>query len=100
MAEGSCFGFYTGEFKCREAGCRLAAQCKALVNTDGLDVASDVIDTLLDELPDQPFCPTESVRALLAQLLHPETAVQALKLNTPPPVRTPSIFGPVGPDPF
>lgn len=99
MSEGSCFGYYTGEFKCKEGGCRLASPCKALVNTDGLDVASDVIDSLVEDLPVQDYCPTDSVRALLKQLLDPSSSahgVASLK-----PLRPVTMFPPLpGPDPF
>lgn len=75
---GDCFGFFTGEWKCKEGGCRLSAQCKAFVNTDGLDVAADAIGDLLEMLPDQAFVDTGSIRVLLEQLVDPSKAVAAI----------------------
>lgn len=70
-AAGDCFGFYTGEWKCKEGGCRLSAQCKAFVNSDGLDIAADAIGDLMELLPDQPYVDTSSIRVLLEQLVNP-----------------------------
>lgn len=78
MTEGSCFGFYTGEWKCKEGGCRMTTQCKAFVNSDGLDVAADALGELLDALPIQAYAKVESVRALLDQVVHPEKVATLL----------------------
>lgn len=74
-----CFGFYTGEWKCKEGGCKLSLKCKAFANSDGLDVASDAIDEMLGSLPDQRFLDTVSVRAIVQQLVYPDRALQMIK---------------------
>ena len=73
-----CFGFYTGEFACRSDGCKMVQQCKALANSDIIDVASDVLEELLDSIPDQPYIHVDSVGAALSQVLKPEIAAQVL----------------------
>lgn len=72
MAARECFGFFTGEWQCKEGGCRATVQCKALANSDTLDVASDVVEHLLESLPVQDYLASDSVRVVVDQLIHPE----------------------------
>lgn len=71
---GDCFGFYTGEWKCTN-GCRLVQQCKAFVNSDGLDVVSDVLEELMSELPDAHYLDSKFTRVALQQVLSPPTTL-------------------------
>ena len=55
-----------------------------------MDVASDAIEQMLEELPDQKFIDIVSVRALVQQLIHPEAVGEVVekaahKVPTPPP---------------
>lgn len=79
MKEGACFGFYTGEWKCLEGGCKAAVQCKAFVNSDGLDIAADVLNDLLEELPPQVYLDVPSIRGQLSQILEPDKLPTVLK---------------------
>lgn len=72
MKEGDCFGFYTGEWRCKEGGCLSALQCKALANSDGLDVAADVLESILESMTTTSLPSVGSVRALVAQMLELE----------------------------
>lgn len=88
-----CFGFYTGEWKCKEGGCKVSLQCKAFANSDGLDVASDALDEMLSLLPDQRFLDTLSVRALVQQLVRPERAAQMLEQSALEATQIPNALG-------
>ena len=74
MNTGDCFGFYTGEWKCTD-GCKSMQQCKAIVNSDGLDVASDVLEQLIAELPDKSYVSTPFHRVVLQQVLNPNNVL-------------------------
>jgi len=68
--DASCFGFFSGAWDCVEK-CKAQAQCKALVNSDGLEVVAAVLDDLIEELPNQTYISMSSIRGTLAQILNP-----------------------------
>lgn len=76
MQPGECFGFYTGEWRCTN-GCRLVQQCKAVVNSDGLDVVSDVLEQLLDDMPEGGYLSSGFHRVVLKQILNPAEVVSS-----------------------
>lgn len=86
MKGNKCFGFYTGEWQCREGSCKCVVQCKAVANSDSLDVVSDVIEELSECLPNQDFLDTNSVRVLTEQLIYPIKVLKALEVANVTPV--------------
>ena len=96
--QNKCFGFYTGEWICKQDGCKAVAQCKALVNSDGLDVAADTVDHLLDDMSQSMATvpSTDSVKAMVAFMLNPESAKAALeRLRRSTPQKFPQLEDPL-----
>jgi hypothetical protein len=73
-----CFGFYSGGADCR-SGCKLALQCKAIVNSDGLDVVSDIIEELLETLPNKAFVNGGTIVSDVAQLVSTQDLISVDK---------------------
>lgn len=46
----TCFGFFTGEDSCQR--CAAAKKCKAVLVSDGFDVAGGILEELLATLPE------------------------------------------------
>lgn len=74
----NCFGFYSGGADCR-SGCKLALQCKAIVNSDGLDVVSDIIEELLETLPERTFFNGGTIVSDVVQLVSPPGSISTDK---------------------
>lgn len=96
MDKSRCFGFYSGQWTCRN-GCKASLQCKALVNSDGLDTAADLLELLVDALPDQPYLKASTARGIMSQIKDPHKGFEIL-LNQVPAQELFSASGLV--DPF
>lgn len=65
----NCFGFYSGGLDCR--GCKEALRCKALLNSDFIDVLGDALDEMVDDLPEGTYADSPFMWVMLNQILHP-----------------------------
>lgn len=52
-AKRTCFGFFTGEDSCQR--CAAAKKCKAILVSDGFDVAGGILEELLATLPEGEY---------------------------------------------
>lgn len=68
--EKACFGFYLGGVVCGQ--CIAAKRCKAILVSDGFDLAAALVEQLSNELPDvAEFRDSDRVSDLVEQLLKP-----------------------------
>lgn len=49
----TCFGFFTGDDSCQK--CAAAKKCKAILVTNGFDVAAGVLEEILATLPEGTY---------------------------------------------
>lgn len=75
MSDEPCFGFFDGTAICQ--GCIANKRCRAVLVTDGFDVLSSMINTMVADLPEKAiFYYSERPSELVEQLLNPPLTAQ------------------------
>lgn len=75
MSKKNCFGFFGGQHPaCQQ--CFAAKRCKAILISHGFDVVGDMVDQLVEELPDITYSGASAVSSMVKQMKNPQDVAE------------------------